>query len=141
MAKSIRISKKHGVNPTIPTCFWCGKAKNEVALLGQLPGDKEAPMHTLLDYEPCDNCKAKMAQGITCIEVTEKPTATNMAIAPNLYPTGSWAVVKPSALDAMINDPGLIEDIKDAGRCVLSQETFRQLFPGEDVDNTAPSRT
>ena len=38
---SIKISQKHGVNPTIPICFWCGKEKNEIALLGKLPGDAE----------------------------------------------------------------------------------------------------
>lgn len=32
----IEISPKHGLNPTIPVCFWCGKEKNEIALLGRI---------------------------------------------------------------------------------------------------------
>jgi hypothetical protein len=28
---SIKLSPKHGVNPTICTCMWCGKPKNEIA--------------------------------------------------------------------------------------------------------------
>ena len=30
MAKSIPLSPKHGLNPTIPVCAWCGKEKNEI---------------------------------------------------------------------------------------------------------------
>lgn len=61
MSRSIRISEKHGANPTIPICFFCGEDKNEVALLGKLSGDKEAPMRMWIngDYEPCDECKKK----------------------------------------------------------------------------------
>ena len=39
MSKSIRLSKEHGVNPTIPICFWCEKDKNEIAMLGKLKGE------------------------------------------------------------------------------------------------------
>lgn len=42
---SIKLSPKHGVNPTIPVCFFCGKPKNEIALMGRMGGkeDIEAP--------------------------------------------------------------------------------------------------
>lgn len=33
---SIELSPKYGVNPTIPVCFWCGKEKNEIALMGRV---------------------------------------------------------------------------------------------------------
>lgn len=42
----VKISPKYGVNPTIPCCFFCGKPKNEIALLGKIGGrgeDLEAP--------------------------------------------------------------------------------------------------
>ena len=32
----IKLSPKHGLNPTIPVCFWCGEERNEVALLGHI---------------------------------------------------------------------------------------------------------
>ena len=35
----IKLSPKHGLNPTIPVCFWCGEERNEVALLGHI-GDE-----------------------------------------------------------------------------------------------------
>lgn len=36
MSKGIKISPKYGLNPTIPVCFWCGKQKNEIALMGRM---------------------------------------------------------------------------------------------------------
>lgn len=73
MAKSIPLSPKHGVNPCIPICFFCGKEKNEIALLGKLKNDAEASRSALFDYEPCDKCKELMSQGITMIGVTSQP--------------------------------------------------------------------
>lgn len=63
-SKSIKISPKYGVNPTIPVCFFCGEEKQEIALLGKLKGDVEAPHRMCLDYEPCEKCKQIFAQGI-----------------------------------------------------------------------------
>ena len=33
---SIKLSPKHGLNPTIATCFYCGKDKNELILAGKI---------------------------------------------------------------------------------------------------------
>ena len=46
----IKLSPKHGLNPTIPVCFWCGEERNEVALLGRIGDgrkheDFEAPRY------------------------------------------------------------------------------------------------
>lgn len=54
--KTIKFSPKHGLNPTIPVCFFCGQQKNEIAFMGRLAGDAEAPRNLILDYEPCDHC-------------------------------------------------------------------------------------
>lgn len=35
MSKSIEISKKHGINPTILFCAWCGKETGELGLVGR----------------------------------------------------------------------------------------------------------
>ena len=78
----IRLSPKYGLNPTIPVCFFCGKQKNEIALLGRISNrkrvrtawggsseqvfdsDVEAPRNMILDYEPCDECKEKFKEGV-----------------------------------------------------------------------------
>lgn len=57
MSKGIRVSEKHGVNPSITICPICGK-ETGIALLGKLKGDKEASMRMLSD--PCDDCVSKL---------------------------------------------------------------------------------
>lgn len=104
MSNSIKVSPKHGLNPTIPVCFFCGKEKNEIALLGQI-GDRrkgedfEAPMKMILDFVPCEDCQKKFAEGVLLIEVTSTPEYIGMPIAENAYPTGRYVVVKPEALN------------------------------------------
>jgi hypothetical protein len=53
------LSKEHGLNPTMPVCYWCGEETGEVALLGAAYKG-EAPMHMVLNKEPCPACKAKL---------------------------------------------------------------------------------
>ena len=99
MANSITLSKEHGVNPTIPVCFFCGEPRNEVALLGKLKDDKEASMYSIIDYEPCESCKEKMSYGVTLIGVVDKQPEDNRPpvkasnLENDLYPTGSWCVI------------------------------------------------
>lgn len=87
---SIRLSPKHGLNPTIPVCFWCGKERNEIALLGRVgKSDAEAPMHAVIDFVPCDECRQKMELGFTVMEATREPNSTStVEIQKGVYPTG-----------------------------------------------------
>ena len=50
MSNNIKLSEKYGMNPTIPVCFFCQEEKNEIALLGKLKGDAEAPKIAIIDY-------------------------------------------------------------------------------------------
>ena len=122
MAKDyIKLSEKHGVNPTITLCFWCGESTG-VALLGKLPNDAEAPKETVIDYEPCDKCKKLWDQGVPVIEVSETPLvkAQNPLTTKQLvYPTGRHVVVKPEALGGQY----------EQGTPVLcTKEDFTELF-------------
>ena len=55
----MKLSPKHGLNPLIPGCFWCGESKNEIALLGRLPGDAEAPRSAVWSklFSGAEECK------------------------------------------------------------------------------------
>lgn len=53
MSKSILLSPKHGVNPSVGICAFCGHDK-EVLLMGKLKNDAEAPSSVISDYQPCD---------------------------------------------------------------------------------------
>lgn len=58
MSKGIRVSEKHGVNPSITICPICGK-ETGIALLGKLKGDEEAPRKIIGDL--CDDCISKLS--------------------------------------------------------------------------------
>ena len=94
MSNSIRLHPTHGLNPTITTCFFCGKEKNEIALLGNAFKER-APMHMVLDKKPCDECKGLMAQGVMLISVRDGEHNDNP------YRTGKIAVVKEEAAQKM----------------------------------------
>lgn len=115
MSKGIEISPKHGLNPTIPVCFWCGKEKNEIALLGRIrekttnrfganvtkrDSDIEAPRKMVLDYEPCDECLKWWDSGVAVLEVQQTPTQPNQPeIQKGLYPTGRFVVMTVEGAD------------------------------------------
>ena len=139
--KSIRISPKYGVNPTIPICFFCGEEKSEIALLGKIGGkgkDLEAPRHALLDYEPCEECLKKMATGITLVEVSNTPVSANQPpIIENAYPTGNWWVVDEDFVRSNIQPVELAEQVilhrkclVDAGAITFRKKVHDKEMPG-----------
>lgn len=58
---ALRLSKKHGLNPSIGVCPICLKDNQEILLLGKLPGDVEAPMRALSNI--CNECKSQIEKG------------------------------------------------------------------------------
>ena len=102
--RQIRLSKKYGLNPAIPYCFYCNKAKNEVILAGVF-GGKEAPRAAVWDLRPCDACADFMKQGVILISVKDGEDGGNP------YRTGGWCVVKDEAIERMISNTDLREHI------------------------------
>ena len=74
---SIRISEKHGVNPMLVQCSLCAGDTGEIALLGRLPGDAEAPRKGSLPGALCDDCKHMMTLGVVLVEVKDGSDQTN----------------------------------------------------------------
>lgn len=142
--KSIKISPKYGVNPTIPVCFFCGEPKNEVALLGRIgkgTEDIEAPRHALLDYEPCEECLKKMATGIALIEVNNTPNSDNQPpIIENAYPTGNWWVVDEDFVRNNIQPVELAEQVIVHRKCLVDAGaiTFRKKVREREHDKEMP---
>ena len=85
----VRLSKKHGLNPMIESCFWCGEDKSLV-LFGRLPQDQEAPRSGALNLDPCEKCKEHMEAGVILISVDEKKTEDPN----NPHRTGGWVVIR-----------------------------------------------
>jgi len=123
---NIKISDKHGVNPSIVNCFYCNEAR-DIALLGKLPGDEEAP-HVLgvMDMEPCHNCVSCMEKGVILISVkdgepdkiesqkrafdTAKHTDGRFYI-PNLYRTGGWWVMSDDFIRRTVSPESLADNL------------------------------
>ena len=104
MSKGIKISQKHGLNPTIPVCFWCGKPKNEIALMGHMKGDIEAPKNMVLDYVPCEECQSHMAMGVAILEASDHPnTEGQPPMQKGVYPTSRFVVVTTECADRVFN--------------------------------------
>ena len=100
----IKISPKHGLNPTIPVCFWCGKQKNEIALMGRMTGDIEAPKNMVLDYVPCEECQNHMAMGVAVLEASDHPnTEGQPPMQKGVYPTSRFVVVTTECADRVFN--------------------------------------
>lgn len=104
MSKGIKISPKHGLNPTIPVCFWCGKQKNEIALIGRMKGDIEAPKNMVLDYVPCEECQNHMAMGVAVLEASDHPNTEGQPPMQNgVYPTSRFVVVTTECADRVFS--------------------------------------
>ena len=100
----IKISPKYGLNPTIPVCFWCGKQKNEIALMGRMKGDIEAPKNMVLDYVPCEECQSHMAMGVAVLEASDRPnTEGQPPMQKGVYPTSRFVVVTTECADRVFN--------------------------------------
>ena len=120
---SIRLSKKHGVNPTIPICFFCKEHRNEIILMGKLKDDAEAPKNIIVDYEPCDKCKEKFKEGVLIIEATQYPNVEKQpALQKDAYPTGRYVLLKPESLKEPFNIPGT--------KCLMTVTDYEELIIG-----------
>lgn len=117
----MKLSKKHGFNPSIETCFLCGKDKG-VVLFGQMKNDSEAPKKVCLNYEPCTECKGLMEKGIILISVDEHKS-TDMK---NPYRTGGWVVVKESVISEFFNESAS-KEVLNKRVCFFSDEVWDKL--------------
>ena len=131
MAKNnITLSPKHGVNPTIPICAWCGQQKNEIALMGRIGGrdDLEAPRSCILDYNPCDCCAEQWSFGVAILEATTQrpqpyrpPMQKDKGV--DIYPTMRMVVIRPESASQIFGSE------MSAGQRILLEDTaFEQIF-------------
>ncbi len=94
----MHVSEKHGINPAIPICFYCGEEKNEIILAGYIKGDMEAPKNSVWNMEPCDKCTEYMKMGIILMSVEDN------ADEQNPYRTGKLAVITEESVKRIFTD-------------------------------------
>lgn len=116
MSKEIKLSEKHGVNPSMDCCFYCGEPKS-ILLMGKLKDDTEAPRECCTSIEPCDKCKEKYKDYVLAVEKERDESAV---------PTGRWmAIRKEVIVEEMRNYPVVFMDIK------TFNQIHRQLCGGD----------
>lgn len=113
MGRSITISKKHGVNPSILHCECCGKEYG-LALLGKLKGDVEAPKDIRQGF--CDDCQKVIDQkGLMIIEVRDGESGNNP------YRTGRIVGITKDAKERVFKDV-------NSPIVYMEQSLFNQVF-------------
>ena len=122
----MRLSNKHGLNPTIPLCPYCGKPKNEIMLTGY-EGEKWAkrnghpdgqmPMYVLVegDIQPCDECKKI---GIAVVEV--KGDADREL-------TGRRWLIKEEAIKKILADDPMLSSVLQKRIMLIPAEIAQNL--------------
>lgn len=110
---SIRISEKHGVNPSILQCEICGKEFG-IALHGKLKGDIEAPKVMTYHGCWCDECKKIIEEqdGMYIIEIRNGEEKKE-----NPFRTGRIVAVKKSTF----------KDV-EAPVVYMVEEEFNKMF-------------
>ena len=117
---SIRLSKKHGLNPSITICFYCGKdagiilpgAKGDVMAKKMGHEDGQMPMHCgVVDMNPCSECEKHMQQGIIIIGIQDGQDPNKDV---NVERTGHYMVVKDRVFEGLrdiVSDQAVIDNI------------------------------
>lgn len=133
---TIKLSKKHGLQPTIPLCMYCGKAKNLIALLGaegdklaksmgRPDGDMPKTAYIPGDIDPCDDCKSK------AVMFVEVDGSTNMKL------TGRYWGVKRDRLPSILNDEALVQRGLETGVMLISEQDAEAMGM-HDIPTTPP---
>lgn len=124
----IKISQNHGVNPSIPICFFCHRPKNEIVLMGKLKDDRKAPMYCIVDQEPCDECKKDMAMGIALIGTRNTPVSEQQpAIGNGLYLTGDFIVIAETFVQNIFK-PEDVDTILANKKALVPQELLDDMM-------------
>jgi len=101
MSESIRISPKHGLNPSMLCCPICGNGSS-IALVGLLPEDKQAPRN-MIDKTPCSNCTDDIEErkklGFICFVIRDEFEKSQGATPWQFF--DSYHVIKTDAAQRM----------------------------------------
>lgn len=95
-------------------------------------------MKAVLDFEPCEKCKAFMDQGITLIGVTNvQPESGVPSLGDGLYPSGAWSVLREESdfcQDMLNAEPEERRNaILKARKCLIDDEILRGIIAEADA--------
>lgn len=125
MAGYINLHPKHGLNPSIAVCQFCGRDTGEIALLGakskKLTGQEEAPHRLVVNPWPCDECSAEWAStgGVVLLECREEDGKP--------LPTGRVVVLTEDAVRRIFDSKAAEAAIKHH-KALIEPAAFQRLF-------------
>ena len=120
----IKVSEKYGINPSVDTCFICGKETN-VVLLGTSYKDEngktaEAP-RKVSTGQLCDNCQKVIDEGgIFFIAIKDGESGNNP------YRTGQIVALKEEAVQRMF------PDFPYKKINYMEESAYKQIFENKD---------
>jgi hypothetical protein len=123
MSGSIRLSPKHGINPSLAVCFFCQKDRGDIILPGLMKGDTEAPRRAVWDKVPCDECKGYMSQGIIFISVDARLSTDQ----DNPYRSGGWCVLTEDAVKRMLKPGDMRKSILKSRVAFIPDEVWDSI--------------
>ncbi len=127
----IRLSPKHGVNPSMSVCIVCGLEDGTIVLPGLLPGDQEAPRRAVWSAEPCDQCKEWMQKGVIFVSCRDDSDPKNP------YRTGALCVIADAGVRRMPFPDEEKERILKQRVCFMSDEAWDKIgMPRENINPT-----
>lgn len=113
MSKNIKLSPKHGLNPSLQLCLYCRKAKS-ILLNGKIgKDDLEASKEVVTDIEPCDKCKEKYKDCTLVVELNK-----------NDIPTGRWLAIDKKYITE--------ETVKNSQVAIATEETFNSILEADE---------
>jgi len=130
---TITLHKKHGLNPTMDTCFYCGKAK-DILLIGNktikwekagiASSDGKMPQQIgVINDEPCQECKGFMEKGIILVSVKDEEEDRNEK---NPFRTGKMCVITEEAIKRILQGDLLNSILKTRFSFILD-EAWKKL--------------
>lgn len=117
------LTRGQGGAITIPVCCICGDDKGEVMMLGELPQGAKVSKYTVLDLEPCDECKADMRRGIVLVEI-EKGDPAKMR---DIHRTGNVAVVEESEVENLTDDASIVSRVRETRFAFVPEDAWERL--------------
>ena len=114
---SLRLSKEHGLNPSLLVCPICGKDIG-IALLGANGGKKAH--YQMTSSELCNDCKQKVKEGNTFI-LSAKQTPDGIKF------TGAYILVPNDCLNVSIPPKGI---------CFMEESKFNKLVNNSKQNET-----
>ena len=116
--KGIKLSPKHGVNPSILRCFACGEEMG-IALLGRINKEDDEAPREIMGGSLCPDCQSAVDKGGLIILETRKEQAETMQDR-----TGRMVAVSKEYREKLLAN----SDNKDGYFRFMQKDLFEKLF-------------